>query len=225
MTSLTLALCLTSCAHTPLALPETYLIEASDDVWVYPHASDPGKDAYLRVWGLEGRAVAEKGEAPDDFSWSYLSFGLAVLPKQYVLKEATLSLFQSPDPGYTPADAKAAPLEVRTLTGEFDERTWNYGLVAKVLPGASKEAILASGYPEKWQAGANVPIVINLMPEKGAFPAFLSKLVGQVRPIFQFALTSRINPAEGGRSAVYKVFSKEGPKGTHPVLKLVIERK
>lgn len=223
MLSLSIALSLLATPCTS-AVSETYLLDPSDDAWVYPHASDPAKDPYLRVWGVAGVAAAPKGEAPDDYSYSYMAFDLSPLPKNVKLIEASLNLFQTPDPGYTADASKAAPIEIRTLVGGFAEKGWDYSQVNKVYPDPAKEAIIATGFPEKWESGKPVPVQINLLAPNSGFPKLLPRLLSGEKPVFQFALTSRLDPSEGGRTAVYKLFSKDGPKETRPVLKLVIER-
>lgn len=221
---ITAALAFTLLLQTPAPNQAEHLVEPSDDVWVYPHASDPGTDAYLRVWGVGGLATAGKGEPADDFSYGYLQFDLSFLSKGVKVVGASLKLTQTPNPGYSPEAAKAAPMEARILGEKFDEKTWNYGLVSKIAPESVKESIFGTGYPEKWTAGEPVPFSIDLMKNKGVFLAAVTAALAKDKPSIAMALTSTLDPSEGGQSAIYKVFSKEGPKGSRPVLRLVVER-
>src|SRR5688572_11914071 len=128
----------------------------TDDVWVYPHASDPQKDGYLRVWGVGGQAVASDPTQADEYSYSYLKFDLSKLPKDAKIQSAVLTMTHTPDPTWQVSDAKSAPVEVRVLAKDFSEKKWEYGLGKSVFPASGKEALLGSGAPAKINAGQPV---------------------------------------------------------------------
>ncbi len=50
-----------------IAAPQTIELTPTDDIWVYPHASDPEKDGYLRCWGVDGQAVAPDPAQNEEF--------------------------------------------------------------------------------------------------------------------------------------------------------------
>lgn len=212
-------------ATSAAALPaETYNVEPTDDVWVYPHAGEPGTDPLMRIWGVSGLAAANKGEPADDFSYGYLKFDLSGLPKGLKVTEATLNVTLRDNPGFTPEQAKAAPLEVRFMEGDLDEKKWSHSMVTKVFPDNKKESVLGTSFPEKWEADKAVPLSINLLQAKGLFEQGLQKAMGAAKPYLLFSLTSRLDPSDVGQGAIYRVYTKEGPKGSRPVLKIVGEK-
>src|SRR5256885_1361944 len=108
--------------------PQTFDLTPTDDVWVYPHASDPQKDPFLRAWGSAGKAVAATPAEGSDFSYSYLKWDTAAISKAPgKVTEAKLIVTLIADPTYGEDEAKASPLEVRPLKGDFSEKTWDYG--------------------------------------------------------------------------------------------------
>lgn len=221
---ITVALTLAFATATPSLAADTYLLDPSDDVWVYPHAGEPGTDPLMRIWGVSGLAAANKGEPADDFSYGYLKFDLSGLPKSLKVTEATLSIALRDNPGFTPDQAKAAPLEVRLMDGDLDEKKWSHSMVTKVFPDNKKESVLGSSFPEKWEADKPVPLSVNLMQAKELFQQGFKRAMGADRPYLLFALTSRLDPSEVGQGAIYRVYTKEGPKGSRPVLRIVGER-
>ena len=109
-------------------------IAPSDDVWVYPHASDPARDEAMRIWGVGGIAVAESPGGADDFSYGFLRFSLESLPQGAKVVGATLTLTNVPNPEWTEGMSKATPLEVRPLRGIFSEKTWVTTNVLRTFP-------------------------------------------------------------------------------------------
>lgn len=198
--------------------PQTIDFSPTDDIWVYPHASDPQKDGYLRVWGVEDQPVASDPGASDEFSYSYLKFDLAKLPKDAKVTAAVLVVFHTPDPTWPLDAAKKAPLQVRSMSGSFDEKSWDYGKVKTVNPTLGKESIFGTGAPEKLVDGQPSKFEVDLL--KG--PNDFRKALGAGGSL-QLALTSAINPAEIGNRAVYKFFSKDWEKAdVRPLLKITV---
>lgn len=184
---------------------QTLELTPSDDVWVYPHASDPQKDGYLRVWGAGGVAVASDPAQADEYSYSYLKFNLEKLPRTAVLKSVTLTLMHTPDPTWQASDSKASPLEARTLGKDFTEKAWEYGQGKTIFPGGKKEDVFGSFAPAKLDAGQPVKFELDLL--KGP-----NKLLLSAGGTFSVALTSTLDPSVIGNRAVYKFYSKDYDK-------------
>lgn len=184
---------------------QTLELTPTDDIWVYPHASDPQKDGYLRVWGTGGLAVASDPAQADEYSYSYLKFDLAKLPKEAKVSSVVLTLMHTPDPTWQASDAKASPLEARPLGKDFTEKAWEYGLGKSVFPGGKKEDVFGSFAPAKLDAGQPIKFEINLL--KGP-----NKLALSPGGTFATALTSTLDPSAIGNRAVYKFYSKDYDK-------------
>lgn len=200
--------------------PNTFNIEPSDNVWVYAHASDPSNDPYLRCWGAEAKSVAPSPSESDEFSYSYLKFDLSALPKNGKLTEAKLTFTHIPNPGFTADYAKANPLEVRQLIGDFSEKTWTYDNVDTVNPNPSEDGLYGWGVPDSFPAnGEDFTITVDLM-KSDHFSKALSEAEGKGNAI-SVAIASAMDPSAMGQKSVYKVYSKYGPSGKHPVLHLV----
>lgn len=201
--------------------PQTFTKTPTDDVWVYPHASDPQKDAYLRVWGAGGKAVAGKSESIEDFSYSYLKFDLSDIPGEATLKEAKLILTAVADPGWSKSDLKATPLEARLAGSAFTEKDWVYeSFAAKLGPEEAKEAIFGTATIGDIEKGKEPVLTIDLLQGPGKFADALKAAKGKS---IALALTSRLDPSELGRAAIIKTYSKDGPEKFRPVLRLVFE--
>ncbi|RYG34964.1 hypothetical protein EON81_14080 [bacterium] len=186
-----------------LAQTPALTFSPQSDVWVYPHASDPSKDAYLRVWGTQGEAVAPDPAAASDYSYSYLRFDLPAPAEGRKLSEARLEVTQVEKPSFSLELAKSSPLQARPLLGEFDEKTWTYGDSLKIFPG---KEIFGEAAPEAIDPEKPTPIVIDLMKGKGDFRAVAEK-GGWVN----IALTSTMDVASGERT-VYRLYSKDTEK-------------
>lgn len=187
----------------------------TDDIWVYPHASDPAGDPFIRVWGIDGDSVPSSSEDAGSFSMGYLKFSFASIPKGSEIKSAKLVVHQVAPAGYGVGDAKAAPLEARWISSKFAEKGWSADILNTILP--KREGLLGSGSPEKID-GATIPITIELSKEPEKLNQALAE--GEIA----IALTSAINAAELGRSAIYKVYSRE-EKDANLVPKLIVELK
>ncbi len=200
--------------------PATLTLEPTDDVWVYPHATDPSKDFYLRVWGTGGISVATSPADNDEFSYSYLKFSFTV-PAGKKLSKAELVLTHVAEPGYTLATAKERPIEARPLKGTFDEKNWNSAMNQTVTPDGGQDAVFGTGtIPESgFPSATDFPITFDLLKGKGDFAAYVAKNSGT----FGIALASRIDPSEGGMKAVYKTWSRNAEEAKRPKLKLTFE--
>ena len=196
--------------------PTTLELTPTDDAWVYPHASDPAKDPFLRVWGMGGEAVANQGDA-GEFSYSYLSFDVSGVPTDAKLTKAVLVMTQIANPPYTADQSKQYPIEVRPLIGEFDEKTWRYDLSAKVTPDGTKDATFGTGFlAAGGKADEAQTISVDLLKGPGKLGPYLSQ--GKA---LRFALTSTLDPTLGERTT-YKFYSKDNEnKAVRP--KLVLE--
>lgn len=192
-----------------------------DDVWVYANASD-NSDVYLRTWGDGSKAVAAKGEDAENISYSYLRFDVSDLPKDKKLTEATLTLTHIANPSWNDEIGKAAPIQIRPLGGDFDEKSWTYEKVSTVAPSADAKSIFGSVNPKvPAKADAPIPITINLLSGPGGFSDYLkaSLKIGKLA----MAITSPLDPQASGDRTVYKFYSKDAEKALRPVLKLKFE--
>lgn len=192
-------------AALAIGLAPTMEFAPSDDVWVYPHASDPQKDGYLRVWGVGGQSVATDPTQADEYSYSYLKFDLSKLPKEARVSSAVLTLTHTADPTWQVSDAKAAPLEARVLAKDFTEKSWEFGLAKTIFPTSGKTALLGTAAPAKIEAGK--PVQFELELAKGE-----AKFTPNADRTLTIALTSTLDPSAIGNRAVYKFFSKDYDK-------------
>jgi hypothetical protein len=187
-------------------VPQTIRLTPTDDVWVYSHASDPAHDEFLRVWGAEGKAIPASADEAEELSMGYLKWDLSSVPAGKKLTKATLVVMNIANPGYTFDQAKAAPLEARSLPTEFDEKTWEPEKLAKTLP--SKEAF-GSGYPAVVEKDKPLEIDIDLLKGPKDFQsAFAGAMLGSAKQI-GMALTSAIDIAAIGRTGMYKLYSRD----------------
>lgn len=194
----------------------------TDDVWVYPHASDPARDEYLRVWGVGGQSVADDPAFAADFSYSYLKWDLTGVPKDRKLLEARLVLTHIANPSFDLATANAKPLEARPLASTFSEKQWAFDKSAKIAPLKGDKASFGVSKVGAMPAeGKEFKIEIDLL--KGPND-FASTLKGSGTSL-ELALVSRMDPAETEVRSTYKLFSKDAEKpDRRPVLRLVFER-
>ncbi len=197
--------------NRPLAL-ET--IESSEDVWVYSHASDPGGDSALRVFGNGGNAVAASAGDLESFSYGYLKFDVSSLPKDKKLASAELVLTPSGKPVVDPA-AKDWPLEARPLVGKFSEKTWGFEMASDVKPLGS--SVYGSGVIKATSAADGFEIRMNLLGEKSTFSGDFAKLTDSLF----VALTTKYDASEQGMKGMYKVFSRDNKdRAVRPRLEL-----
>jgi len=218
ITALAAALVLNSTA------PQTIQLTPTDDISVYPHATDPEKDGYIRCWGSAGQAVAPDPDAVDDFSYSYLKFSLAKVPEKGTLKEAKLVIWHIADPGWNIDLAKQNPLQARGLRPDFSEKNWEYDICRSLYPDKANQSVFGSYAPEKIEAGKPVKFEIDLLKGPGRFARFFKEASDSPERELALAITSSIDPAEVGQKSVYKFYSKDWEKAeVKPTLTLVVE--
>jgi len=204
--------------------PQTLSLNPTDDIWVYPHASDPEKDGYLRCWGAEGQAVAPDPDEGDEFSYSYLKFDLGKLPKTFTLKSAKLILWHVPDPGWDFGVSKENPVQVRGVGSTFAEKNWEYDISRTLFPDKAKEAVFGAMSSPKPEAGKPILFELDLLKGPADFAKFLKSSCEKPDRVLGLALTSTMNPSEFGQKSVYKFYSKDWEKADlRPVLKLLVE--
>lgn len=199
-------------------------LKPTDDLWVYPHAGDPAKDAYLRVWGSEGVSVAKQVGDAEVLSYSFLRFDVTGLPTG-TLKGAKLVLTSVAGPNYTEAQAKKSPLEVRPVEGGFAEKGWKYDLLERFMPSADPQAVYGTGFPSPWPApDAEGTIGIDLLKGPGGFGKALAAARAAGKPL-GLALTSALDvQSNPDVQTLYKVYSKEAPvEASRPKLILSFE--
>ncbi len=188
----------------------TVTLEPTDDVWVYPYASDQVTDPYLRVWGSQGESLGE----PDPgmtVSYSLVKFDLGKVNKDGKLKSAVLVLTNFDKVGYTAQESKDAPVEVREVEPGFTERLWDFRDAEKFAPEA-KEAVLGSGYATQVVEGQPTVITVDLMKGPGSFPALLDKCMASKDKALALALTSKLDPEGSDQTRLYKFYSHSAPK-------------
>jgi hypothetical protein len=199
--------------ETVVELPPT------DDIWVYPHASDPERDEFLRVWGLDGASVAATAFESESFCYSYLRFDVSKLPSGKLVG-ATLQITHVAEPTFTLEKARRNPLEARPVSADFSEKKWAYGDLAKFLPNPAKDAAYGTGILAKLDGEKPFPLHVNLLEGPRSFATALEE--ARAKGAFALALTSAMSP-DGEARSIYKLYSKEGPKEFRPVLRLVFE--
>jgi hypothetical protein len=200
--------------------PRTLEVPPTDDVWVYMHASEGATEEFLRVWGIEGASV---GDPSEGFSYAYLRFDLAGLPERFKLREAKLILVHAAGPAFKAELVERCPLEARRLGSDFDEKSWSGPENAKVSPKPSKEDVYGTGFPKDWPTDKEFSFEIGLLGEGSPFAADIAAAREKETRALGIALTTTLDPSEAGRGGVYKLRSKNGPKETVPILKLVYE--
>jgi hypothetical protein len=194
----------------------------TDDIWVYPHAAEPAKDANIRVWGANGAAVPADVSGVEEYSFGYLRWNLAGLPAGKKLKSAKLVLTQVADPGFSEAQAKEGPLEARLVSPAYAEIGWTYDQVEKILPPGGKDGRVGAASPSAWEAGKPVVIAIDLLKGPKDFQAAFATAQATTDKYFALAITTPLDMMALGRSAIYKVYTKEAETAANRP-KLVLE--
>lgn len=216
-----LALSLLSAWAGTSALDTTVTLTATDDVWAYPHAGDPTSDPFLRVWGSEGESVGPSDLFEGAWSYSFVRFDLSSLTTQGSLKAATLVLRVAYNDSLSVEDAKRFPIEARLAGSDFREKGWVFENVAKAAPKKGKEFLLGSGYPASWTEDKPTKVEIDLLKGEGGLEKSLREALSSTKSI-ALALTSSISPADLGRSAVYRIHSRNGDPELAPKLILTV---
>ncbi len=190
------------------ALLTDVTLRPTDDVWVYPHAGDPAKDAYLRVWGHDGVAAAKTVGDSEELSYSLLRFDANSLPEGRLTK-ATLVLTTTAGPNYTADDAQRNPLQARAVEGGFTEKGWKYDLLERFLPTFDPKSVYGTGVPVFPKADAEGIVEIDLLKGPGDFRAALAAAKKDAKPL-GLALTSTLDvQANPGVQTIYKFYSKD----------------
>ncbi len=203
---------------------DTLKLTPTDDVWVYPHASDPAGDAVIRVWGTGGISVPKSsGDAPE-FSFGYMKWDLKDVPVGAKLSGAKLVVHQVAKPGYTLDQAKVAPLEARPVGTGFGEKGWVYESLGDLLPSAGRDEVFGTGAPV--DVGAEtLPIEIDLLRGPAAFRVEFQKSLDNPSKEIALALVSALDMSALGRAGIYKIYSKdEKQESLRPALVLTFEK-
>ena len=204
--------------------PKSISLVPKETVWVYANASTPGDGTFLRAWGVDGKSCQPDGEDAGQFSYSYLKWDLATLPKGAKLISAKLMLNQTPDPGYPVDAAKRCPVEVRPLIGEFSAKTWSFDMSLKNRPDGDPKSIFGTGYPKEIPKEIPVPITIDLLKGPNSFAKALSTAQDSSNHMLSLSITALIDPSTEGRAFVYKFFGQnESKEWLRPQLVLEFE--
>lgn len=205
----------------PGAAADEIVLEPTDDVWVYSHASDQDRDPFLRVWGGEHGSLPEAvGEGGGAFS--LIQFDLSRLDTatlqalaQGRVASAHLILTHVETRRENAAKLSKQPIEVRAAPAKVDERNWVYDDGAHAFPtgnpfGAYKGAIDAIGQPFE--------VAIDLLSGPEDFRKALAAAGGGKLAL---AITSPVEP-EDQTVGIFKFFSRNSPEKMGPrlVLKL-----
>lgn len=204
-----------------MVAPTTLTLTPSDDVWVYPHASDPSKDEYLRVWGVGGKAVAEDSGDADNFSYAYLKWDVSSVPKDAKITEAKLIVTHIASPSFDQETAKKNPLEARPILATFEEKKWNYEDSFKNAPDKKDKSWFGTGFPDLIPADKPFTITIDLLKGPNDFKKYLADNPSSLA----LAIVSVLDPSESENRRTYKFYSKDTEKAERrPVLKLTYEK-
>jgi hypothetical protein len=195
-----------------LLAPQT--LYATDDVWVYPHATDQVDDPSLLAWGDGVDSVGDPSSSM--FSYSIVRFDVSGVSGDVTkLKKATLLLFHDADAGFSAGDSKAAPLEARLVDAAFDEKKWMYNDYSKHFPEAGEKSLLGRASPAPGTDGKPFKVEIDLLSGKADFRKALSG-----KKAVAIALSTRMAPSgEGG--PYYRILSRSNDKALQP--RLVLE--
>lgn len=198
-------------SHASLRLDDPVTILSSEDIWVYPNAGEAGTDETFKVWGVDGKSVAEKPTESENFGYGYLKFVLPAVPEGKKLVSALMVLKPS---GSMKVDKNANnyPLEVRPLVGKFDEKKWTYEMSSTVYPG---ENIFGTGVVapvEGSTEATNLEIRVDLLAKKSKFLDAFAKASNAKEPMY-FALTSKYDAGEMGREGIYRIYTRDRKEG------------
>ncbi len=215
---------ITALLSAAIAISSTVELNPTDDIWAYPHAEDQMTDPYLRIWGQEGKSVWPAGEDGEAYGISLLKFDLSKIEVGKKLKSAKLILTHAEGIGITAEISKKMPLEVRWVDGSFKERGWEYSQITKLRPKDDAKSIIATGFLSGFTADQPHPMEVDMFAGPLNFADIYLEAAKAKPAELRFALTSTISPAELGRTAVYKFYTKdcENPK-YKPVLRLEFE--
>ncbi len=205
--------------------PQTVSLIPKETIWVYENASSPSDGTFLRAWGVEGKPCPAEGEELAAYSYSFVKWDLSDLPAGAKLVSATIELNNIPDPGFSVASSKKAPIEARALTSDFDAKKWTFDLATKIRPDGTKAGLLGSGYAKVITTGSPVAISINLTAKDSPFLKAFAAAQTSASHSLSLALTSSLDPSVDGRTSVYKVYGQnEAKENLRPKLVLTFEK-
>jgi len=197
---------------------ETISIEPSDDIWVYPHASDQVNDPYLRVWGADGKSLAGDAMEANSFSYSYLRFAIPKSAQGKRIISAKLVMSHVAQPAWDERFGTTYPLEVRAVGAFPSEGKWRYDSdLPNFMPKAGDEGLFVKQGIKTGSGKDGTKIEIEF--GKGALRLNELAKSGNI----DFALASTLNPAEIGDRIVYKFYSRSAEAANRPKLVLTIE--
>lgn len=175
----------------------------SDDIWVYPHAGDPQRDAFLRVWGRGDSAVGATLADNESYSFSYLRF---ILPPSLRGQEVTTAVLQleGVSANFTSEESRKYPIQARIISADFAERGWTFDKSEKIVPSREKDAVVGEGSAETLKEDATYTVELKLRLDHPSVKALWSGIAADGKPI-ALALTSAI-PVEESRK-MYKLHS------------------
>ncbi|MBV6459144.1 MAG: hypothetical protein HONBIEJF_02287 [Fimbriimonadaceae bacterium] len=197
---------------------ETITIEATDDIWVYPHASDQVNDPFLRVWGADGKSLAADAMEANSFSYSYLRFAIPKSALGKKILSAKLVLSHVNQPAWDERYGTTYPLEVRSIGAFPSEGKWRYdGDLPNFMPKPGEEGLLVKQGIKTGSGKDGTKIEIDF--GKGALRLNEAAKSGNI----DLALASTMNPAEIGDRIVYKFYSRSAEAANRPKLVLTVE--
>lgn len=189
-----------------------------DDVWVYPHASEQVNDAFLRVWGSDGRAVTAVDDA-SPASWSLLQFKVGADAATKTPKSAKLVLHHVPKLSFSDDDSVAGPIEVRPVKAGFSEKTWVLEQSSKHYPALDGQEVYGFKSIKATTDEKPIEVEIDLMSAKSTFANSLKSVDSS--GLIAMALASKMEIQGGSGGHIYKFYSKSADEKLRP--KLVIE--
>lgn len=197
---------------------ETITIEATDDIWVYPHASDQVNDPYLRVWGTDGKSLAADAMEANAFSYSYLRFPVPKTAQGKKIVSAKLVLSVVAQPAWDEKFGTTYPLEVRSVGAFPAEGKWRYDSdLPNFMPKPGDEGLFVKQGVKTGGGKDGVKVEIDF--SKGAIRLNELAKAGNI----DLALASTLDPAEIGDRIVYKFYSRAAEAANRPKLVLTIE--
>lgn len=173
--------------------------EATDDVWLYPFATNQDSDSFLRVWGT-GADLATFTEDGED-SVSLVRFPAQEIPAGDIVSARVVLTHVNPEGGQR-ANVRKYPIEIRSVKSGFSEKSWAHALGATHWPGPG---VLGSAQFGETREDGSFEMVFEIA-QVDKLRELLSDPLGPA-----FAFTSTAPASEVGRTGVYKFFSRNAP--------------
>lgn len=211
------------CALLMSAQSYDVTLEPTDDVWIYQFAEDQSSDEFLRTWGSDEGAVGSSFEGHLSFSYSCLKFSLPMSLPGSKLKSAKLVLMHTPDPGWSAENGEKHPVEVRSVTTNWDEKSWTNEMSVKVHPSADAATIYGTAWVKPPESSQAFKFEIELMKDKSGFSKAFDVAVADPNRTIGLALTSTLQPE--GENSVYKFYSRSNAEELRPKLVLTFDPK